>query len=645
MLRGIFYNAMALITLENASLALGHDALLDRVNLVVEKHDVVALIGRNGAGKSSLLKALAGLIPLDDGRITLSPNMCVAYVAQEPAFVEGKTVFECVAEGLGELTTLLTQYHQITHSLPQAGADMPAKLAQMEEIQHQLEAMNGWRFESLIETTLTRLGLEADRVIDALSGGWKKRVALARALVAEPDVLLLDEPTNHLDIAAIEWLETVLTQFSGSVLLITHDRCFLDRVATRIVELDRGNLRDYPGRFTAYQALKAKEWASEAEQNRVFDALHAKEEVWIRRGIEARRTRNMGRVRRLEALRQQRAQRRDRVGQVNFQLSAGERSGKLVAELEHVSKSFGDKTLIHDFTTRILRGDKIGLVGPNGVGKTTLLKLILGELPPDQGSVRQGSKLQVAYFDQFRCQLDENARVVDVISQGNEFLDMGGTKKHVMSYLEDFLFSPARARSPVHSLSGGERNRLLLARMFTRPANVLVLDEPTNDLDIDTLELLEECIAQYTGSVFLVSHDRAFLDNVVTQLIVFEGNGRLTESLGGYQDWVATCARMAALAPPSPSVKEVTPSSASREKVKPARMRLSYKETRELAALPDEIAALEQEQQQLMEKLLDPECFRTSALVACDWQKRIDEIEAVLLEKLARWEALEARQA
>ncbi|WP_028534270.1 ATP-binding cassette domain-containing protein [Paludibacterium yongneupense] len=632
---------MALITVEKGSLAFGHHTLLDRVDFALESGEVVGLIGRNGAGKSSLLKAIAGVIALDDGRINRQGEIRVAYVAQEPEFDSGHTVFEAVAEGLGDLKTLLARYHELSLRLEHDTDG--ALLDEFEHIQHELEARDGWQFDALIQTTLSHLDLPADQRIDALSGGWKKRVALARALASKPDVLLLDEPTNHLDVAAIEWLEGLFKNYAGSVLLITHDRRFLDHTASRIVELDRGLMRSYPGSFAAYQTRKAEELASEEEQNRVFDKFHAQEEVWIRRGIEARRTRNMGRVRRLEQLRQQRSARRERVGQVNFQLAPGERSGKLVAELEHVKKAYDGRVLVRDFTTRILRGDKIGLIGPNGIGKTTLLKLILGEIQPDSGTVHLGSKLQIAYFDQFREQLDENASVVDVISQGNEFLDIGGNRKHVMSYLEDFLFSPERARSPVRSLSGGERNRLLLARLFTRPANVLVLDEPTNDLDIDTLELLEELIDAYDGTVFLVSHDRTFLDNVVTQVIAFEGDGRLEESPGGYQDWIDTKARMArqqVAAAPVAARDEAAKKDKPRQNV----AKLSYNETRELAALPDHIAALETEQQALNARLLDPACYRDTPLEAHAWQQRIEAIELELIEKLSRWEELESRQ-
>jgi ABC transport system ATP-binding/permease protein len=638
---------MALITVEKACLAFGHHALLDHVDFSLEPGEIVGLIGRNGAGKSSLLKAIAGAARLDDGRINIKSDLNVAYVPQEPTLDPAHTVFEAVAEGLGALRALLTDYHRLTAQLEHADADHEALLREMAPIQQELETRDGWQFDAQISTTLGHLQLPADTLIGELSGGWKKRVALARALCARPDVLLLDEPTNHLDVEAIVWLENLLKNHGGSVLLITHDRRFLDNTVTRIVELDRGILRSYPGSFSAYQTRKAEELASEEEQNRVFDKFHAQEEAWIRRGIEARRTRNMGRVRRLEALRRQRSARRERVGQVNFQLESGERSGKLVAELEHVDKGFDGRMLIRDFTSRILRGDKIGLIGPNGIGKTTLLKLILGELEPDRGSVRRGTNLQIAYFDQFREQLDEEASLVDIISQGNEFLDIGGQRKHVMSYLEDFLFSPERARSPVRSLSGGERNRLLLARLFTRPANVLVLDEPTNDLDIDTLELLEDLLDAYGGTVFLVSHDRAFLDNVVTQVIAFEGEGRLEEAPGGYQDWIEARARMAQLArpaaeaghPPTPDAVKPAP-----DKARHARNKLTYNETRELAELPEMLESLEKEQAALNERLLDPACYRDTPMEARTWQARIEEIENLLLDKLARWEELESKQ-
>lgn len=631
---------MPLILVENACLAFGHHPLLDQANFQLDPGERVGLIGRNGAGKSSLLKAIAGVHKLDDGEVRIMQDVKVVFVPQEPQFQPGQTVFEAVADGLGELKRLLMEYHAAVEAAAQGSPDA---LQQMTELQHELEARDGWRFDALVSSTLSQLGLKAEQPIEDLSGGWKKRVALARALVSEPDVLLLDEPTNHLDIQAIEWLEGLLNTFRGSVLLITHDRRFLDRVATRIIELDRGILSSFPGNFATYQTRKADMLAQEDVINRKFDKFLAQEEVWIRKGVEARRTRNEGRVRRLESLRRERAARRDRVGNVNFQLDAGERSGKLVAELENASVQFGDRTIINRFTSRLIRGDKIGLIGPNGIGKTTLLKLVLGELEPTDGTVRRGSNLQVAYFDQFREQLDDEMAICDVISQGNEFIQIGGERKHVISYLEDFLFPPARARSPVKSLSGGERNRLLLARLFTRPANVLVLDEPTNDLDIDTLELLEQLLEDYQGTVFLVSHDRAFLDAVVTQVIAFEGNGKLVENPGGYEDWLEARSRMAQQAAPV-KAKAVEAKPENSSKPRAGKTKLSFNENRELEALPGLIEALEQEQAELNEKLLDPDLYRNAPKEAAQFQARIQEIEEALLEKLDRWEILEAKQ-
>ncbi|MDK2126620.1 ATP-binding cassette domain-containing protein [Parachitinimonas caeni] len=631
---------MPVLTVENACLAFGHVPLLDHADFALETGERVGLIGRNGAGKSSLLKAVAGAIKLDDGEIRIAHQGRIAYVPQEPPFRPEASVFETVAEGLGEVQQLLTDYHAATAA---AGTGDAAALERLTELQHELEARDGWRLDSLISATLSNLGLDADVKVGALSGGWKKRVALARALVSEPEVLLLDEPTNHLDISAIEWLEGLLNNFPGAVLLITHDRRFLDKVATRIVELDRGNLMSFPGNFSTYQTRKAEMLEQEAVVNRKFDKFLAQEEVWIRKGVEARRTRNEGRVLRLEQLRRDRAARRERVGNVQFTLDAGERSGKLVAELENVEKGFGGRTLIRNFTSRILRGDKIGLLGPNGAGKTTLLKMILGELEPDRGTVRRGSKLEVAYFDQFRESLDEEAAIADIISKGSDFIQIGNERKHVISYLEDFLFAPERARSPVKSLSGGERNRLLLARLFTRPANVLVLDEPTNDLDIDTLELLESLLIDYAGTVFLVSHDRAFLDNVVTQIIAFEPEGKLYENAGGYEDWLTARSRMqAAAAAATPARQDIAKPAA--EPSRNRAVKLSYNETRELERLPGELEALETEQADLQQKLLDPDIYRKDPKQAQAWQARIEEIEMSLLEKLERWEVLEKKQ-
>ncbi|BCL75408.1 ABC transporter ATP-binding protein [Jeongeupia sp. HS-3] len=639
---------MPLLLVENASLAFGHWPLLDHATVALEPGERVGLIGRNGQGKSSLLKAVAGVIKLDDGEIRIPADVRVAYVAQEPEFADDCTVFDAVAEGLGELKQILHDYHLATHSQDHSDEAM----TRLAELQHGIESRDGWRFDALISATLSHLNLPADTLVSALSGGWKKRVALARALVVEPQLLLLDEPTNHLDVSAIEWLEGLLGNFGGSVLFITHDRRFLDNVATRIIELDRGRVTSFPGNFSQYELRKADLLASEEQVNKKFDKVLAQEEVWIRKGVEARRTRNEGRVRRLEQLRRDRSARRDRVGNVSFQVDAGERSGKLVAEFEHVSKSFIDadgkeKRIVADFTTRLMRGDRIGLIGPNGAGKTTLLKLILGELEPDTGTVKRGTNLQVAYFDQFRTQLDDEASIVDVIGQGKDFVEIGGARKHVMGYLEEFLFAPERARSPVKSLSGGERNRLLLAMLFTRPANVLVLDEPTNDLDIDTLELLETLLADYPGTLFLVSHDRAFLDNVVTQTIAFEGDGVLVENVGGFADWQAVRARKAAQAAASTkaAAAESAGKQAGAERSKSRGQKLNFNEQRELDRLPADIAQLETEQADLQQAMLDPQLYSESATKAKEMQDRIEVIENLLLEKLERWETLEAKRS
>ncbi|QZA78557.1 ATP-binding cassette domain-containing protein [Deefgea tanakiae] len=629
---------MPLLLVENAHLAFGHWPLLDGAALVLEPGERVGLIGRNGAGKSSLLKAIAGVQKLDEGTIRFVDNAKMAFVPQEPMLNPEHTVFEAVAEGLGNIRQILIDYHNALDHLD----DTQESLDRLTDIQHELESQDGWRLDSLISTTMSQLNLPPETLVSALSGGWKKRVAIARALVTEPQVLLLDEPTNHLDVSAIEWLETMLKGFGGSVLFITHDRRFLDNVSNRIIELDRGNITSFPGNFAAYEAKKEELIAQEEVNNKKFDKDLAAEEVWIRQGVKARRTRNEGRVRRLEQLRRERSERRERLGKVEFQVEAGDRSGKIVAELENVSKAYGDKVLIKDFSTRILRGDKIGLIGPNGAGKTTLLKMILGELEPDSGSVKAGTKIQVAYFDQFREQLDDEKSVADSVSQGDDFVEIGGQRKHIMGYLEQFLFPAERARSPVKSLSGGERNRLLLARLFTRPANVLVLDEPTNDLDIDTLELLEQLLDEYPGTVFLVSHDRAFLDNVVTQTIVFEPNGEIIENVGGYQDWIDAKARMLATRT-EPNKVISSKDSKPAERVKTQKAKLSFNESRELENLPKEIAQLENEQAELQQSLLDPSIYRDSADKAKAMQARIDEIDALTIVKMERWEELEAK--
>jgi len=632
---------MPFITLSNASLAFGHVALLDHTDFQLDENERVGLIGRNGGGKSSMMRVLAGEGVLDDGQIWRAPSARICYVNQEPVLDADDTVFDAVSRGLGKLQKLLHDYHHVSHQLAEPDADFDTLLEEMQHLQTQLEAQDGWSVEARIETAINKLDLDPEKRVGDLSGGQRKRVALAQALVAEPDVLILDEPTNHLDFASIEWLEGLLNNFVGSVLFVTHDRRFLDNVATRIVELDRGKLAGFPGNFSAYQALKERMLADEAVNNAKFDKVLAQEEVWIRQGVKARCTRNEGRVLRLEQLRRDRAARREKVGRVEMNVDAGERSGKLVAELTDVCKSFGDRTLIKNFSCRIQRGDKIGLLGSNGAGKSTLLKMILGELQPDSGTVKLGTKIAVAYFDQLRQQLDDNATLADTISQGADFVEIGGQRKHIISYLGDFLFSPERARSPVKSCSGGERNRLLLARLFTQPANVLVLDEPTNDLDIETLELLEELLANYNGTLFLVSHDRAFLDNVVTQVIAFEGDGKLQEYVGGFEDWERVQKYQATLAKPAPAPARATaPPAAAQPKTA---SKLSYKESRELAELPLRIEALEKEQIDIAAHLADGTIFRTDAKRAKQLQTRSEAIDAEVLTAMTRWEELDKR--
>jgi ATP-binding cassette subfamily F protein uup len=634
---------MPFITLDNASLAFGHVALLNHATFQLDEGERVGLIGRNGGGKSSLMRVLAGISNLDDGLVWRAPGARICYVSQEPVLDVDDTVFDAVAKGLGGLQKLLSDYHHVSHELSNPEADVEALLEEMQHLQTQLEAQEGWSVQSRIETAIARLDLDPDKRVGDLSGGQRKRVALAQALVAAPDVLILDEPTNHLDFASIEWLEGLLNSFIGSVLFVTHDRRFLDNVTTRIVELDRGVLSSFPGNFTAYQGIKERMLSDEAVVNAKFDKVLAQEEVWIRQGVKARRTRNEGRVLRLEQLRRDRAARREKVGKVEMAVDTGERSGKLVAELNNVSKAYGGRTLVKDFSCRIQRGDKIGLLGPNGAGKSTLLKIILGQLEPDSGEVKLGTKIAVAYFDQLREQLDDNATLADTISQGADFVDIGGQKKHVISYLGDFLFAPERARSPVKSCSGGERNRLLLARLFTQPANVLVLDEPTNDLDIETLELLEELLANYEGTLFLVSHDRAFLDNVVTQVIAFEGDGKLQEYVGGYEDWVRVQKFQAGQAA-NKSAASTPPKVAAAAVEKPkAGTKLNFKENRELEELPKQVELLEQEQVDIVAHLADGTIFRSDVKRAKQLQSRSEEIDGRVLELMARWEALEKK--
>jgi len=626
---GLHNQAMALVTLNSAQLAFGDVPLLDRTALSIETSERIGLIGRNGTGKSSLLKILAGLEHLDDGMLQYQQGLNLAYVAQEPQLTPELSVFDAVSEGLAPLKQVLEQYYA-------GDGDLNA-------LQNTIELQDGWNWEQRVTETLQRLHLDGDALVGSLSGGTRKRVALGQALVTLPDILLLDEPTNHLDLDSIQWLEDLLVEFAGSVVVITHDRAFLDKVSTRIVELDRGHLYSYQGNFQSYLVLKEAELVAEAVTQAKADKLLAQEEVWVRRGVEARRTRSVARIARLEKLRATRQARRNTMGQVKASVDAGLPSGKIVAELTDVSMAFGDKVVVNNFSATLLRGDKVGLVGPNGAGKTTLLKLILGELQASSGKVRQGANLQVAYFDQMRNALDLDATLEDFISPGSEWIEIGSQRQHVKSYLGDFLFSPARANSPVRTLSGGERNRLLLARLFARPANVLVLDEPTNDLDIDTLELLEELLQNYAGTVFLVSHDRAFLDNVVTSTIAYEGDGHWREYEGGVQDWLLQSSRTKVW---SQKVADIKPALAVKPPtvaVKTAAKKLSFKEQREYDSLPALIAQLEQEQSALNLALADGSLYASDPKAAADKASRVSQIDDEVLQAMERLETLSLR--
>lgn len=646
---------MALIVLSNASLAFGHVDLLHHADFSLQANERVGLIGRNGTGKSSLLKILAGTQAPDDGTLQYQQGLRIATVAQEPLLDPKKTVFEQVAQGVSNAVELRQAFERLSHL--DHSKEQDANHDALEKIQSQLDAISGWNWEQRVDELLHRLDLLPEVLVSTLSGGNKKRVALAQALVAMPDVLLLDEPTNHLDIDSILWLEELLKNFRGAVVFVTHDRAFLNNVCTAIVELDRGVLRRYPGNFSAYQKQKEDELSAEMLANARADKLLAQEEVWIRKGVEARRTRSVSRIARLEKLRETRAARREVAGKIKLAVAAGERSGKIVAELDGVSKAF-DRPVVKNFSATILRGDKVGLIGPNGAGKSTLLKIILGELAPDSGTVKLGTKIEIAYFDQMREQLNLDASLEDFISPGSEWIEINGERKHVKSYLGDFLFSPQRAASPVRSLSGGERNRLLLARLFARPANVLVLDEPTNDLDVETLDLLEELLQDYSGTVFLVSHDRYFLDQVVTSVIAYEGDATWREYVGGYEDWVRQRARALPTLPAATDTPKRTDGpankSASDKKLdaaggevnaaKPAKvLKLNSKEKQELAAIPDQISALEKEQSEISAQLSDPETYKSDGARVAQLQARFDEIDSLNEKLLVRWEELLAR--
>jgi len=633
---------LALITLTEGRLAFGHVPLLDHTTFSLESGERIGLIGRNGTGKSSLLKILAGLEKLDDGLLQYQQNLRIAYVAQEPILQSEHTVFEAAAEGLAKVKALREEYEALSE-----GEWDESNHERLDQLQSQLDAQGGWNWEQRVNESIDRLHLDANQTIGQLSGGTKKRVALAQALVTMPDVLLLDEPTNHLDLDSIEWLEGLLNAYTGAIIFITHDRAFLDHVATRVVELDRGILRSYPGNYSSYEKVKEQELNSESLANARADKLLAQEEVWVRKGVEARRTRSVGRITRLEKLRALRAQRRNVMGQIKLAISSGDRSGKIVADLQNVSKSY-QKPIVQNFTATILRGDKVGLLGPNGAGKTTLLKLILGTIESDSGIVTMGTRIEVAYFDQMREGLNLEATLEDFISPGSEWIEINGNRKHVKSYLGDFLFSPERTNSPISTLSGGERNRLLLARLFARPANVLVLDEPTNDLDIDTLDLLEQLLQDYAGTVFLVSHDRTFLDNVVTSMIAYEGDGKWQEYEGGYEDYRIQKKRFDEFTQASnaSTINKTLGKDDKKVEIKPetklsvTKSKLSNKEKAELDKLPNQIEQLEKKQLVLNEQLANPEIYKGEAHLIVTLKNELTQIEEQMTRSMKRWEEL-----
>jgi len=633
---------VTLLRLEQLQLAYGTQVLLDRADLTVERGERLALVGRNGTGKSTLLKLVAGDIQADDGSIWRAPGLKIGVLAQELPDSSGMTIFDMVAQGLPEAGELLSEYQHLIN-------DPDPDMNRMATLQTRLEAIDGWSFHQRIDVVLTRLGLPPEAEMSALSGGWRRRVALARALVAEPDLLLLDEPTNHLDLDTIAWLEEQLLAFNGAVLLITHDRAFLSKLATHILELDRGKLGRYPGSYAEYQARKQHELEVEARENAEFDKKLAQEEVWIRQGIKARRTRNEGRVRALETMRNERSQRRERQGTANLSVDSGERTGKRVVKLKGVSQRFGDDTIIRDLNLEVMRGDRIGFLGRNGAGKTTLLKILLGEIEPTEGTVQLGTNLKVAYFDQLRAGLELEKTVYDNVAQGSDRVSVGGKDRHVMSYLQDFLFTPDRVRQPVKALSGGESNRLLLAKLFTQPANVLVLDEPTNDLDMETLELLEELLLNFEGTLLLVSHDRTFMDNVVTSMLAFEGDGVVREYVGGYTDWI----RQGGKLPPAPwegAARQNTEPTSSVAKDKPSTpvapankpVKLSYKLQRELDGLPAEIERLESDVEALEKEAGDPAFYQQASTVVTARLQALEQAQEALETAMERWMALEA---
>jgi ATP-binding cassette subfamily F protein uup len=635
--------SLPLVALDRVSLAFGHLPLVDEATLRIDRGERVSIVGRNGAGKSTLLRILGGEQAPDAGSVWREPGLRTARLEQDVPFSTDRTVFEVVAEGLGELSDLVAAYHRAAVTVAEKGT--PAVLEQLGRLQHELDERDGWRIEQRVELVLSRLNLPPEVPVDTLSGGWKRRVLLARSLVAQPDVLLVDEPTNHLDLDAITWLEAFLTEYQGAVVFVTHDRAFLQRVATRIVEIDRGRLTSWPGDYAAFLRRKDEWLADEAVRQDKFDKRLMQEEAWLRQGVKARRTRDEGRVRALVAMRRERAARREEPGAVRLRIERGQASGQVVVEADDISKAFGSKQVVRRFSTRILRGDRVGLLGPNGAGKTTLLRLLLGELTPDEGEVRHGANVEVTYYDQQREQLDPERSLFETLGDGNDTVTVNGRSRHVNAYLRDFLFPPERAQSPVRALSGGERNRLLLARLFTRPANLLVLDEPTNDLDLETLELLEAQLVEWPGTLLLVSHDRAFLDNVVTSTFVFEGDGVVEEYVGGYEDWLrqrkadADDSAVPEAGAPTRAVPAARPSAAAN-----APKKLSYRERLELDSLPSRIEALESELGELARTIADPGFYKEPPAAITEALERVQQIERELADLYVRWDALDSRQ-
>jgi ATP-binding cassette subfamily F protein uup len=635
-----------IVSLDRVTLAYGHLPLLDEVSLAIDPGERVCILGRNGTGKSTLLRVISGEETIDGGTISRQPGAQVARLEQDVPLSADRPVFDVVAEGLGDLSALVSDYH---HAAVEVAHDAtPAGLDRLGRLHHELDERDGWRLEQRVELIVSRLGLPAESIVDTLSGGSRRRVLLARALVAQPDLLLLDEPTNHLDIDAITWLEAFLADYAGAVAFVTHDRTFLQRLATRIVEIDRGRLSSWPGDYATFLRKKEEWLANESLRQEKFDKKLAEEEAWLRQGIMARRTRNEGRVRALLAMRAERAARRAVMGTVRMKAERADPSGKVVFEAERVSKAYAGTTVVRDFSTRILRGDRVGIIGPNGVGKTTLLRLLLGELAPDEGEVRRGANVEIAYYDQQREQLDPDRSVVDVVGDGNDTITVNGQSRHVNGYLADFLFPPERARSPVRALSGGERNRLLLARLFTRRANVLVLDEPTNDLDLETLDLLEAQLVEWPGTLLLVSHDRAFLDDVVTSTLVFEGEGQVQEYVGGYEDWLR---QRQASAPGPQALEAKRPTCAASAPAQggaggaQARKRLSFNEQRELERLPARIESLEREQSELRERVASPLFYREPADAIKEALARLEAVEVDLTQVYSRWDELDSRSS